>query len=95
MPLYLSAQIILHFREELLNNVECEYSAIHGFLTNIPQTLPFESLIKKALILFNTVPPKRFHTLNTSVISLLQNKLIVFVLLLFLFFGLLFIYLLL
>jgi len=70
MPLYLSAQIILHFRDELLQRVECEYSAIHGFLTNIPQTLPFESLIKKTLVLFEQIPPKKLQVAARSIGSL-------------------------
>eukprot|EP01114_Cavostelium_apophysatum_P020804 TRINITY_DN7070_c0_g1_i2.p1 TRINITY_DN7070_c0_g1~~TRINITY_DN7070_c0_g1_i2.p1 ORF type:complete len:290 (-),score=45.74 TRINITY_DN7070_c0_g1_i2:105-974(-) len=40
MPLYMGAAIILHFRDHLINNVECEYSAVHGFLSNIPQSQP-------------------------------------------------------
>lgn len=61
MPLYLGAEIILHFRDQLLQNVECEYSAIHIFLTNIPQNLPFDKLIHKAVKLFEKVPPKKLQ----------------------------------
>eukprot|EP01117_Protostelium_nocturnum_P006168 TRINITY_DN2222_c0_g1_i6.p1 TRINITY_DN2222_c0_g1~~TRINITY_DN2222_c0_g1_i6.p1 ORF type:complete len:218 (-),score=62.20 TRINITY_DN2222_c0_g1_i6:115-768(-) len=61
MPLYVSVQIIIHFREELLNNVECEYSAVHSFLSKIPQNLPFEDIIRKSVRLFNRFPPEKLQ----------------------------------
>jgi len=64
MPLYLGAQIILHFRTELFSSVECEYSAVHRFLVHIPQDLPFEDIIKRSVSLFNRFPPGKLlkHT---------------------------------
>eukprot|EP01119_Soliformovum_irregulare_P008772 TRINITY_DN21879_c0_g1_i1.p1 TRINITY_DN21879_c0_g1~~TRINITY_DN21879_c0_g1_i1.p1 ORF type:complete len:376 (+),score=88.04 TRINITY_DN21879_c0_g1_i1:99-1226(+) len=64
MPLYLGAQIILYFKDELLNNVECEYSSIHGFLNNIPQSLPFDQLIPDAIRLFQKCPPHKLGKLT-------------------------------
>lgn len=61
MPLYVGAQIILHFRDQLLDTVECEYSAIHGFLTKLPQSLPFEDIIHQAVELFHRLPPKQLQ----------------------------------
>eukprot|EP00117_Sycon_ciliatum_P011236 scpid65882/ scgid12804/ TBC1 domain family member 20 len=59
MPLYLSAAIILHRREEILS-CECELSAVHLLLSRFPQTLPWESLITSALSLHHAYPVSLF-----------------------------------
>eukprot|EP00027_Filamoeba_sp_ATCC50430_P002344 CAMPEP_0168553946 /NCGR_PEP_ID=MMETSP0413-20121227/7516_1 /TAXON_ID=136452 /ORGANISM="Filamoeba nolandi, Strain NC-AS-23-1" /LENGTH=358 /DNA_ID=CAMNT_0008584651 /DNA_START=132 /DNA_END=1205 /DNA_ORIENTATION=- len=71
MPLYVGVAIILHFREKLLREVDCEYSAVHTFLCNVPQDIPLEPIINKALELFDKFPPDKlqkraFKLKNTS-----------------------------
>ena len=72
MPLYvgvavsdfvfeLMQKIILHFREKLLREVDCEYSAIHTFLCNVPQDIPLEPIIESALQLYDKFPPDKLQ----------------------------------
>ncbi|KAJ2962387.1 hypothetical protein NQZ79_g2574 [Umbelopsis isabellina] len=57
MPVYFAAAIVLAHKEELLQQ-ECENSAVHTFLTKLPQKpLDIEALIKKATELELAYPP--------------------------------------
>jgi hypothetical protein len=48
---------VLNFRDDLINNVDCEYAAVHSFLSKLPQALPFEEIIRKSLSLFQKCSP--------------------------------------
>ncbi|KAI8575518.1 hypothetical protein K450DRAFT_303471 [Umbelopsis ramanniana AG] len=57
MPVYFAAAIVLSHKEELLQQ-ECENSAIHTFLSKLPQKpLDVEALIAKATQLEESYPP--------------------------------------
>jgi TBC1 domain family member 20 len=57
MPVYFAAAIVLSHKEELLQQ-ECENSAIHTFLSKLPQKpLDVEALIVKATQLEVSYPP--------------------------------------
>jgi len=56
MPVYLTAAIVLHKREELLSS-PCEMVALHTVLTDFSTDLPFEELIKVATSLYSLHRP--------------------------------------
>ena len=43
---------------------ECEMSSIHGLLSQIPQDLPFEILLKEAQLLYEDIPPHTIQEYN-------------------------------
>lgn len=49
-------QIVLHREQEVLD-CECDMASVHHLLSQIPQDLPYESLISKAGDLFVQFPP--------------------------------------
>lgn len=49
-------QIVLHREEEVLE-CECDMAMVHHLLSQIPQDLPYETLISKAGDLFVQFPP--------------------------------------
>lgn len=51
----LSRQIVLHREEEVLA-CDCDMPSVHQLLSQIPQNLPYESLISQALQLFQRHP---------------------------------------
>lgn len=57
MPIYLAAQIVLHREEEILRE-ECDMALMHHLLSNLPQNLPFETIITAAGDLFIQFPPE-------------------------------------
>uniref|UniRef100_A0A3Q3WG67 TBC1 domain family member 20 n=1 Tax=Mola mola TaxID=94237 RepID=A0A3Q3WG67_MOLML len=56
MPIYFAAVIVLHREEELLE-CECDMAMVHHLLSQIPQDLPYETLISRAGDLFVQFPP--------------------------------------
>ncbi|XP_030913891.1 TBC1 domain family member 20 isoform X3 [Geospiza fortis] len=56
MPIYFAAVIVLHREQEVLD-CECDMASVHHLLSQIPQDLPYESLISKAGDLFVQFPP--------------------------------------
>ena len=46
----------MHRREELLT-LECEMSAVHAFLSSIPEDVDYEKLLKQAWDTFQMYPP--------------------------------------
>lgn len=57
MPVYFAAAIVLSHKQELLEQ-ECENSAVHSFLSKLPQKpLDVETLIQKACDLEALYPP--------------------------------------
>ena len=49
-------QIVLHREEEVLDS-ECDMASVHHLLSQIPQDLPYETLISRAGDLFVQFPP--------------------------------------
>lgn len=56
MPLYLAAALVVHRCDEIFN-VDCDMASIHSLLSQIPDDLPFESLLKQATRLHEDYPP--------------------------------------
>lgn len=56
MPIYFAAVIVLHREEEVLD-CECDMAMVHHLLSQIPQNLPYETLISRAGDLFVQFPP--------------------------------------
>ncbi|KAM4606820.1 TBC1 domain family member 20 [Discoglossus pictus] len=56
MPIYFAAVIVLHREAEVLE-CECDMPSVHHLLSQIPQDLPYETLISKAGDLFVQFPP--------------------------------------
>ncbi|KAL1124390.1 hypothetical protein AAG570_001019 [Ranatra chinensis] len=55
-PLYLSAVIVVHRQEEIFTT-DCDMASIHCLLSQIPDDLPFQTLIEETLDLFEKFPP--------------------------------------
>ncbi|NWS35562.1 TBC20 protein, partial [Polioptila caerulea] len=56
MPIYFAAVIVLHRKQEVLD-CDCDMASVHHLLSQIPQDLPYESLISKAGDIFVQFPP--------------------------------------
>ncbi|XP_069507052.1 TBC1 domain family member 20 isoform X2 [Ambystoma mexicanum] len=56
MPIYFAAVIVLYREEEVLES-ECDMASVHHLLSQIPQDLPYETLISRAGDLFVQFPP--------------------------------------
>ncbi|XP_028855073.1 TBC1 domain family member 20 isoform X2 [Denticeps clupeoides] len=56
MPIYFAAVIVLYREEEVLD-CECDMASLHHLLSQIPQDLPYETLISRAGDLFVQFPP--------------------------------------
>ncbi|XP_060692505.1 TBC1 domain family member 20 [Hemiscyllium ocellatum] len=56
MPIYFAAVIVLYRGNEVLES-ECDMAAVHHLLSQIPQDLPYETLISRAGDLFVQFPP--------------------------------------
>ncbi|XP_030068739.1 TBC1 domain family member 20 isoform X1 [Microcaecilia unicolor] len=56
MPIYFAAVIVLYREQEVLD-CECDMASVHHLLSQIPQDLPYESLISQAGDLFVQFPP--------------------------------------
>ncbi|XP_077582946.1 TBC1 domain family member 20 [Stigmatopora nigra] len=56
MPIYFAAVIVLHREDEVLE-CECDMAMVHHLLSQIPQDLPYETLISRAGDLFVQFPP--------------------------------------
>lgn len=57
MPLYVAASVVVHRCDEILS-VDCDMACIHSLLSQIPDDLPFESLLKQAMKLYEDYPPR-------------------------------------
>ncbi|XP_077192123.1 TBC1 domain family member 20 isoform X1 [Paroedura picta] len=56
MPIYFAAVIVLYRAQEVLA-CECDMASVHHLLSQIPQDLPYETLISRAGDLFVQFPP--------------------------------------
>ncbi|XP_014259588.1 TBC1 domain family member 20 [Cimex lectularius] len=57
MSLYLAAAIVVYREKDLLAQ-DCDMASIHCFLSQLPDDLPFEILIRNAVNLYNEFPPE-------------------------------------
>ncbi|XP_063152889.1 TBC1 domain family member 20 [Candoia aspera] len=58
MPIYFAAVIVLHRAPEVLA-CDCDMASVHHLLSQIPQDLPYETLISRAGDLFVQFPPSK------------------------------------
>uniref|UniRef100_A0A4W5NSS8 TBC1 domain family member 20 n=1 Tax=Hucho hucho TaxID=62062 RepID=A0A4W5NSS8_9TELE len=56
MPIYFAA-VIVQYREDEVLDCECDMASVHHLLSQIPQDLPYETLISRAGDLFVQFPP--------------------------------------
>jgi hypothetical protein len=56
LPLYLSAAIMMHRRDELLR-LECDLSTVHLALARLPPHLPWDELLLQARHMLQALPP--------------------------------------
>lgn len=57
MPLYVAAALVIHRCDEIFE-VGCDMASIHCLLSQIPDNLPFENILKHAQKLYDKYPPK-------------------------------------
>lgn len=57
MPLYVAAALVLHRTAEIFE-VGCDMASIHCLLSQIPDEIPFENILKKASELYKSSPPE-------------------------------------
>nr|CAD7199421.1 unnamed protein product [Timema douglasi] len=68
MPLYLAATIVVHRQDEIFC-ADCDMAGIHSLLSQIPDDLPFESLLKQATKLYDDYPPNSIEAEVTDRIN--------------------------
>ncbi|XP_060596413.1 TBC1 domain family member 20-like [Ruditapes philippinarum] len=56
MPIYLAAAIVLYREKEILE-AECDMCVLHGLLSKIPDDIPYEQLIVRAVQLYEKYSP--------------------------------------
>ncbi|XP_065334641.1 TBC1 domain family member 20 [Cloeon dipterum] len=57
MPLYVAATIVLHRTDEVFET-QCQMDYMHGLLSQLPDTLPFEEILRQAERLYIDFPPE-------------------------------------
>ncbi|KAG5669673.1 hypothetical protein PVAND_017556 [Polypedilum vanderplanki] len=60
LPLYVTAAIVL-YREEEIFHEECDRASLHCLLSQLPDDLPFEYLLKQSEKLYLAHPPHELH----------------------------------
>lgn len=60
LPLYVTAAIVL-YREEDIFREECDRASLHCLLSQLPDDLPFEYLLKQSEKLYLAHPPHELH----------------------------------
>lgn len=60
MPLYVTAAIVL-YRESEIFQEECDRAQQHCLLSQLPDELPFEYLLKESEKLYAKYPPHDLH----------------------------------
>lgn len=58
MPLYVAAALVIYRSDEIFE-VGCDMASIHCLLSQIPDNVPFEQILKHAQRLYEKYPPKR------------------------------------
>lgn len=60
MPLYVAASVVMERRQEVFE-VGCDMASIHCLLSQIPDDLDFEEILKRASHLYNKYPPHKME----------------------------------
>lgn len=61
LPLYLAATIVVHRSDEIFC-VDCDMANVHCLLSQLPDDLPFESLLAQASELYEKFPPNSIES---------------------------------
>uniref|UniRef100_A0A1B6CZ04 Rab-GAP TBC domain-containing protein n=1 Tax=Clastoptera arizonana TaxID=38151 RepID=A0A1B6CZ04_9HEMI len=61
LPLYLAAAIVVYRQEEIFT-CDCDLASVHCLLSQLPDDLPFEKLLKEASELYENFPPESVET---------------------------------
>lgn len=60
MPLYVAAALVIYRSDEVFE-VGCDMASIHCLLSQIPDNIPFESILKQARKLYDNYPPNKIE----------------------------------
>lgn len=60
MPLYVAAALVIYRSDEIFE-VGCDMASIHCLLSQIPDNIPFESILKHARKLYEKYPPNKIE----------------------------------
>lgn len=60
MPLYVAASVVVQRRQEVFE-VGCDMASIHCLLSQIPDDLDFEEILKRATVLYKKYPPEKLE----------------------------------
>lgn len=74
MPLYVAASVVIQRREEVFE-AGCDMASIHCLLSQIPDDLNFEEILKRASTLYKKYPPEK---LEKDVKRRVQNEYVLF-----------------
>ncbi|KAL3282549.1 hypothetical protein HHI36_005729, partial [Cryptolaemus montrouzieri] len=56
MPIYVAASLVIERKEEIFEQ-DCDLASIHCLLSQIPDDLEFESILKRASLYYKKYPP--------------------------------------
>ncbi|RKP12538.1 rab-GTPase-TBC domain-containing protein [Piptocephalis cylindrospora] len=68
MPLYLSAAVVMHHRQELLDS-ECDYPTLHTLLTHSVKGAVSEEVIDHAVTMIHQIPPSLLQDIASGKIT--------------------------
>ncbi|XP_065088994.1 TBC1 domain family member 20 [Ochlerotatus camptorhynchus] len=57
LPIYVTSAIVLYRQSEIFQE-DCDMASLHCLLSQLPEDLPFEYLLKNAEVLYRKYPPK-------------------------------------
>lgn len=60
MPLYVAASVVVQRRQEVFE-VGCDMASIHCLLSQIPDDLNFEEILRRAAMLYKKYPPEKLE----------------------------------
>lgn len=58
MPLYVAASLVVERRDEVFG-ADCDMASIHCLLSQIPDNLDFDGILKRALVYYQKYPPDK------------------------------------
>lgn len=73
LPIYVTAAIVLHREDEIFRE-ECDMASIHCLLSQLPDDLPFEYLLRHAQQLYVRYPPAKVEEQVKFVLLLVFNQ---------------------
>ncbi|KAK9888720.1 hypothetical protein WA026_000946 [Henosepilachna vigintioctopunctata] len=57
MPIYVAASVVVERRDEIFEQ-DCDLASVHCLLSQIPDNLDFETILKRASLYYSKYPPK-------------------------------------